>query len=124
MGDMTRLPVLLACAVGLTLAQAGEEKALFAAGCFWSVELRFQRVPGVLGTSVGYTGAGDDPVTYEDVTTGETGHAEAVLVRYDPSIVSYDQLLDVFFISMIQQHSIDKVTMQGRSTGVPCFILM
>jgi peptide-methionine (S)-S-oxide reductase len=73
------------------------QKATFAAGCFWSVELAYQRVPGVTKTAVGYTmGKTVDP-TYREVCTGKTGHAEAVQVEYDPAEVSYKQLLDVFW---------------------------
>ena len=70
--------------------------ATFAAGCFWSVELRFQRIPGVLATQVGYIGGHTERPVYEDVYAGRTEHAEAVQVTFDPSVVSYAALLDVF----------------------------
>jgi len=73
------------------------EKATFAAGCFWSVELAYQRVPGVLSTRVGYTGGHVANPTYKQVCVRTTGHAEAVELTYDPSHVSYNALLDVFF---------------------------
>ena len=76
------------------------EFATFAGGCFWCTEHAFLDVPGVLEVISGYTGGHDDTPTYEDVCTGETGHAEAVRVEYDPSRVEYRDLLDVFWRSI------------------------
>ena len=73
------------------------EKAVFAAGCFWGVEAAFDQVKGVLHTTVGFTGGKTKDPSYEDVCTDTTNHAEAVELVYDPAIVSYEELLDVFW---------------------------
>ncbi|MHC4155411.1 MAG: peptide-methionine (S)-S-oxide reductase MsrA [Planctomycetota bacterium] len=75
----------------------GYEKATFAAGCFWGVEVAFRQVKGVVSTSVGYTGGHLENPTYRHVCSDTTGHAEAVEVIYDPRQVSYEQLLEVFW---------------------------
>ncbi|MEX2455077.1 MAG: peptide-methionine (S)-S-oxide reductase MsrA [Rhodospirillaceae bacterium] len=82
--------------------------AIFAGGCFWCVEADFDRVPGVVGTVSGYTGGTSDNPTYEQVTAGGTGHREAVLVKYDPARVSYEDLLTVFW------HSVDPTDPGGQ----------
>jgi peptide-methionine (S)-S-oxide reductase len=88
-------------------------KATFGAGCFWSVELAFQRVEGVLATEVGYcNGQLDDP-TYDDVCTGDSGHAEVVQVTYDPEVVSFEKLLDVFW----GKHDPTTLNRQGGDVG-------
>ena len=71
------------------------DEATFAAGCFWGVELAYQREPGVVRTEVGYAQGSDEAPTYEAVCSGVTGHTEAVRVRYDPSVVSYERLCDL-----------------------------
>jgi peptide-methionine (S)-S-oxide reductase len=72
-------------------------KATFAGGCFWCMEKPFDDLPGVISTTVGYTGGTTVNPTYEQVSSGETGHAEAVQVVYDPAKISYEKLLDVFW---------------------------
>ena len=78
-------------------ASAGNQLATFAQGCFWGVEERFRRVPGVVATAVGYTGGSERDPSYELVSAHRTGHAEAVLVEFDPARVSYAELLKVFW---------------------------
>ncbi|KAF1317730.1 Peptide-methionine s-oxide reductase, partial [Globisporangium splendens] len=71
--------------------------AYFAAGCFWGVELAFQRVPGVLHTTVGYAQGHQENATYKQVCSGKTGHAETIKIEFDASEVTYEQLLDKFW---------------------------
>jgi peptide-methionine (S)-S-oxide reductase len=73
------------------------EKVLLGAGCFWGVEKLLQTIPGITSTEVGYSGGHTKNPTYQDVCTGTTGHAEVVLVEYNPEIISYEQVLDLFF---------------------------
>lgn len=73
------------------------DRATFAAGCFWGVEVAFRELRGVVGTTVGYSGGSTTNPTYEQVCSDRTGHAESVLVEYDPDIVSYEELLEAFW---------------------------
>ncbi|MBI3991955.1 MAG: peptide-methionine (S)-S-oxide reductase MsrA [Candidatus Lambdaproteobacteria bacterium] len=73
------------------------EKAIFAAGCFWGVEAAFRKIEGVKSAEVGYSGGKTEQPSYEQVCSGRTGHAEAVLVEYDPAQVSYEKLLEAFW---------------------------
>jgi peptide-methionine (S)-S-oxide reductase len=72
-------------------------KATFAAGCFWGVEHAFRQIEGVVSTTVGYAGGHLENPTYEQVCSGRTGHAEVVLIEYNPDLVSYQELLDIFW---------------------------
>jgi peptide-methionine (S)-S-oxide reductase len=75
----------------------GRRTATFAGGCFWCMEPPFDELPGVVSTTSGYTGGQTSAPTYEEVSAGHTGHAEAVEVVYDPARISYEQLLDAFW---------------------------
>lgn len=89
------------------------EKATFGAGCFWGIEAAFRQAAGVTDAPVGYSGGATENPSYEDVCTGRTGHAEVVQVTYDPSAVSYDDLLAVFW----KCHDPTTLNRQGPDIG-------
>ena len=89
------------------------EKAMFGAGCFWGVEAAFRQVQGVVDVAAGYSGGTLDNPTYEDVCGNATGHAEVVEVTYDPPVIPYEQLLDVFW----ECHDPTQVNRQGPDVG-------
>ena len=104
---LTTLAVLMALSASAVAAEAPASKpaatatAIFAGGCFWCTESDFEKLKGVIGAESGYTAGKQANPTYEQVSAGSTGHAEAVRVTYDPSRVSYAQLVDYFW------HTID-----------------
>jgi peptide-methionine (S)-S-oxide reductase len=109
---MTSLRLALAFAASLAVSvtaaaqgpapapKAGQAVATFAGGCFWCMEPPYDKLPGVIATTSGYMGGKKRYPTYEEVSSGTTGHAEVVQVLYDPAKVSYDKLLEVFWLNI------------------------
>ncbi len=110
--------LLLSIVTGAGLANAAEEsgnmeKATFGAGCFWGVEKIFTDLEGVVSTEVGYTGGTLQRPTYEEVCSGDTGHAEAIEITFDPTRIRYEDLLEVFWT----QHDPTTLNRQGNDVG-------
>lgn len=89
------------------------EKATFAGGCFWGVQLDYDKIEGVRSTVAGYIGGHKENPTYEEICSGQTNHAEAVEVTFDPDIVTFDELLDLFW----QFHNPTTLNRQGLDSG-------
>jgi peptide-methionine (S)-S-oxide reductase len=109
-----RAPIPPATADVSLATHSGKEKAVFAGGCFWGTQTVFERVKGVLTTTVGYAGGSASTATYDQVTTETTGHAESVEVVYDPSKITYGQLLRIFFSVA---HDPTQLNRQGPDVG-------
>ena len=90
-----------------------QERATFGGGCFWCTEAVLQRIEGVLSVTSGYSGGSEPDPTYEEVCTGTTGHAEVVQVAFDPSMISYEEILDIFW----QAHDPTTLNRQGADAG-------
>lgn len=110
---MKRIALFLSCLLATHASDAAPPKssiAIFAGGCFWCMEGPFEKLPGVKAVTSGYTGGTTKNPTYEEVSSGTTGHAEAVEVIYDPAVTSYGQLLEIYW------DNIDPTQVNGQFT--------
>jgi peptide-methionine (S)-S-oxide reductase len=110
----TRTPIPAPSADAGLAKTSGKQTAVFAGGCFWGTQAVFERVKGVLKTATGYSGGSASTATYDQVTTETTGHAESVQVVYDPSKITYGQLLRIFFSVA---HDPTQLNRQGPDVG-------
>jgi peptide-methionine (S)-S-oxide reductase len=94
-------------------APAKIETATFGGGCFWCGEAVFQRIPGVKSVTSGFAGGSTPNPSYEDVCTGQTGHAEVIQIQFDPAVISYDKLMEIFF----EEHDPTTLNRQGNDKG-------
>ncbi|MGB6691823.1 MAG: peptide-methionine (S)-S-oxide reductase MsrA [Terracidiphilus sp.] len=109
-----KAPIPAAASDDSLAASPGKQVAVFAGGCFWGTQSVFERVKGVVDTTVGYSGGSAETATYDQVTTETTGHAESVKVVYDPSKITYGQLLRIFFSVA---HDPTQLNRQGPDVG-------
>ena len=109
-----KVPVPAAVVDDAPASTSGNQTAVFAGGCFWGTQSVFERVKGVIDTTVGYSGGSADTATYDQVTTETTGHAEVGRVVYDPSKITYGQLLRIFFSVA---HDPTQLNRQGPDVG-------
>ncbi len=115
-GRAEKMPVAaqhVVLGTSMTQFPEGSRLAMFGMGCFWGVERKFWKVPGVISTQVGYAGGFTPNATYREVCTGMTGHNEVVRVVYDPKLVSFEDLLKVFW----ENHDPTQGMRQGNDTG-------
>src|ERR1700761_9393575 len=110
---MIRLLCFLSLFTGSHFKAAKLDTATFATGCFWCTEAKFQQLKGVKKVTSGFTGGHVANPTYEQVCTGQTGHAEACNIVYDPAVISYDELLEAFFVA----HDPTQLNRQGNDVG-------
>jgi len=93
--------------------------AIFAGGCFWCLEPVFSQLAGVKKVESGYIGGYTENPSYKQVCTGTTGHAEAIRISFDVDVISYGELLEVFFTAQIRPHRIAKATISARNIALP-----
>jgi peptide-methionine (S)-S-oxide reductase len=106
-------PTVMNADPSLTNAPAKLQLATFGGGCFWCAEAVFQRIPGVKSVTSGFAGGATANPTYEEVCTGQTGHAEVIQIQFDPSVISYEKLLEIFW----EAHDPTTLNRQGEDAG-------